>query len=581
MRKTAGILFALLFCLSTLSAEETQYTNYSFARLSYVTGKTFLQRATDLGFEEGTVNMPISEGDRFGTTDGRAEIFLGKGNYVRLNNDTKIDFLKLPKKGYDLVRIRILLGNVYFRVQSLEEEKNIEIHTPDVSFYVLDKGLYRIDVRENNEIELFVYQGMVEAAGETGSVLVKDEQRLETANGRFTSRPTRFYAAAEDSFDRWSEFRDSQIRTRLAETYLPEELEDYENELAENGYWTFIQPYGNVWVPQGIASDWRPYYYGRWTWLSLCGWTWIPYESWGWSTYHYGRWHWGLGHGWYWIPTSIWGPAWVSWYGGYDYFGWAPLSYYGYPGVILNNRYYGRYGGSSYPYNSRALTVIHKNQLKARNVSKSALSRESVRSLGKTRLSSLQQPLRPTASEVTIERTGGKKLLLWKSSRPAEAGKRERPGRDSVRRMESGDSKRIEGKAVRSTRSVQERKIIPKIAEKGNRVGTKKPSAPSRGAIRKGSYGYPSSPKISIKNYPRRIKTRKSSSLLGRIYQSITGNRRVITRRGSSSGSSRVTTSKKSSSRSRSSSASSRKSSSSRSSRSSSSTSSSKVKKKK
>jgi hypothetical protein len=270
----------------------------------------------------------------------------------------------------------------------------------------------------------------------------------------------------------------------------------------------------------------------------------------------------------------------VSWYGGYDYFGWAPLSYYGYPGVILNNMYYSRYRGSSYPYNSRALTVIHKNQLKARNISKSALSRESVRSLGKTRLSSLQQPVKPSTSEVTIERAGGKKLLLWKSRRPAEAGKRERPDRDSVRRTESGDSKRIEEKAVRSTKSVQERKIIPKKAETGSRVGKKKPSAPSSGTIRKGSYGYPSSPKISIKNYPRRIKTKKSSSLLGRIYQSITGNRRVITRKGSSSGSSRITTSKRTSTRSRSSSASSRSSSSSRSSRSSS-TSSGKVKKKK
>nr|MBC8359183.1 FecR domain-containing protein [Candidatus Aminicenantes bacterium] len=233
MRKMAGILIAILFFFSTLGAEETQYTNYTFARLSYMTGKAYIQRAADLGYEEAVLNTAISEGDRIGTTDGRAEIYLGKANYVRLDKDTKIDFLNLPKKGYDLVRIRIWSGNVYINVGSLEEEKDIEIHTSDVSVYVLEEGLYRIDVRQNRETEIFVFEGIVEAAGETGSVLIKDEQRLEASNARFTSRPTPFRAIAEDSFDRWSEHRDSKIRKHLAKAYLPEELEDFEHELAE------------------------------------------------------------------------------------------------------------------------------------------------------------------------------------------------------------------------------------------------------------------------------------------------------------------------------------------------------------
>lgn len=569
MKKIAGILITLLFFLSPLIAEETEYTNYSFPRLSFVTGNTYLQKASDLGYEEGVANMPISEGDRLGTTDGRAEIFLGKGNYIRLDKNTKIDFLNLPKKGYDLVRIRIWSGNVYFHVKFLKEEKNIEIHTSDVSIYVLDKGIYRIDVRqENSETEIFVFEGMVEAAGETGSVLVKAEQRLEVSNARFTSRPTRFYAVAEDSFDKWSEYRDSQVRKHLARAYLPEELEDFEQELAEYGDWVYISPYGYVWVPGGVDQDWRPYYYGRWTWLPLCGWTWIPYEPWGWCTYHFGRWHWRFGLGWYWIPTSLWGPAWVSWYWGYDYFGWAPLSYYGYPGVILNNMYYGRYSRSYYPSNSRVLTVIHKNQLKARNVSKVALSQESVKKLGKISLSSKRLPLRPTASKISAEKLVGKKLMLRKVESSPKPVKSKRLSPTTIGKSEPLDSRKTEKKATQSSRLSQERKVIKK-----------KSSSSSRGSVKKGSYGYPSSPKISIKNYPRKIKTRKSSSFLGRIYKRLTGSSKSISSR-SSRGSTRGTTSRRvsSSSRSRPSSASSRVSSS-RSSRSSSS--SGKVRKKK
>jgi len=164
MRKATGILIALLFFISASNAEETQYTNNSFARLSYVKGDIYVQRSTDLGYEEGVVNMPISEGDRMGTTDGRAEIYLGNGNYVRLDNETKIDFITLPDKTSELIRIRVWTGHIYFRVSGLEEEKSIEIHTPDVSIYVLDNGLYRIDVRQGSETEIFVYEGMLEAA---------------------------------------------------------------------------------------------------------------------------------------------------------------------------------------------------------------------------------------------------------------------------------------------------------------------------------------------------------------------------------------------------------------------------------
>jgi hypothetical protein len=564
MRKITGILIAILFFFSISNAEETQYTNDSFARLSYVKGDIYVQRATDLGYEEGVVNMPISEGDRMGTADGRAEIYLGNGNYVRLDNETKIDFLTLPKKASELIRIQVWTGNIYFRVRDLEEEKNIEIHTPDVSIYVLDNGLYRIDVRQGSETEIFVFEGMLEAAGESDSILINNEQRVEVSTGRFTSQPTRFYAVAEDSFDRWSEHRDSMIRKRMAKAYLPEELEDFEHELSANGDWVYMAPYGHVWVPGGIDPLWRPYYYGRWTWLTLCGWTWIPYEPWGWCTYHYGRWHWRYGLGWYWIPTRVWGPAWVSWYWGYDHFGWAPLSYYGYPGVIINNVYYDRFRGGYYPYNSRALTVIHKNQLKARNVSKVALSQKSVKSLGKISLSRQRLPIRPTASKISVESLGGKKVLLRKKGTSPESEVRKRSSGTTVRKTEAADSNRVGKKTAARVYPSQERKVVKKKSEGEGKISEKNPTYKSRSSIKKDSYSYKSSPKISTKKPSKKITTKKPSSFIGRIYKKISSSSKSV-KRSSSRSPSRGTSSKRvsSSSKSRSSSGASRSSSSS------------------
>ena len=77
--------------------------------------------------------------------------------------------------------------------------------------------------------------------------------------------------------------------------------------LSPYGYWTFVAPYGRVWVP-AVGYGWRPYYYGQWV-LTDWGWTFASDDPWGWAAYHYGRWNWAGGVGWYWIPGYVWAPA--------------------------------------------------------------------------------------------------------------------------------------------------------------------------------------------------------------------------------------------------------------------------------
>ena len=224
-------------------------------------------------------------------------------------------------------------------------------------------------------------------------------------------------ALSEDTFDRWNDYREVLIQKRLARSYLPAELGDFEYELATYGEWVYIPPYGQVWVPGGLGSAWRPYHHGRWLWYPICGWTWLPYEPWGWVTSHYGRWHWRLGVGWYWIPTTHWGPGWVHWYADINYWGWAPLSYYDHPGVIINNIYYDRYPGSDYPHNSRALTVVTKSQLKAKDISKVAVHKDSLEK-ERVRLSQKIPTGSAATTEVDISRLGDKKVI--RTTKPAE-----------------------------------------------------------------------------------------------------------------------------------------------------------------
>ncbi|MCJ7680357.1 MAG: FecR domain-containing protein, partial [Candidatus Aminicenantes bacterium] len=274
MKKSTGFFFCIVFLFSPLTAEDIPYTNGSVARLSCVEGEVFLQRAADMSFEKAVLNMPVTEGDRLGTTDGRAELYISRGKYIRLNHNTKIDILKLPDNSSDLVQIRVWAGSCYLRINHLDQDKGFELHTPDLSAYVLDRGLFRFDIRENQETELFVFQGLLEAALEDGSVMIKADQRLEAIDGRAISDPSKFLSTTEDSFDRWNKQRDYDLGRESDSRYLPEELTDFETELADSGRWDDVAPYGQVWIPFGADMEWRPYYNGRWVWLGLTGWTW-------------------------------------------------------------------------------------------------------------------------------------------------------------------------------------------------------------------------------------------------------------------------------------------------------------------
>lgn len=489
MKKIACLSFILIFSLSVSRADDqARYTNDTFARLSYINGNVYIQRASELDYEEGMVNMPVSEGDRMGTTEGRAEIYMGRGKYLRLDQNTKMDFLNLPKPGNDLVRIQVWRGNIFFSIMSLKKEKAIEIHTDDASLYVLEAGLYRVDVR-GEETEVFVFRGLLEAAGETGSVLIKDAQRLEAIDGHFLGRPSGFAAVADDSFSRWSEYRDNEVRKRMARRYLPEELADFEYELASYGIWTYVFPYGYVWIPGGLATDWRPYWHGRWLWIPACGWTWLPYEPWGWVTGHFGRWHWSVGFGWYWIPTSVWGPGWVHWYQGYDYIAWAPVNYWGRPGVIIDNIYYGHNAGDSSMHGSRALTVIHKDQLRARNISKVALSRDSLKGIGQLSLVKTQPVVRQLNSSTIRLKSPKDSTPLTKKSSSA---------------------------------------IAPKVSDSGV-SGRVKISSPNKAET------------PEVRNIPKtssRTKSKRTSSTLGKITSILSGGKSRATTSGTSKGSS-------------------------------------------
>lgn len=353
------------------------------ARISYVDGGFYLQRAENYDTGEVGVNTPVGTGDSLWTERGaRLEIEFDGLNFLRLDENSRVKFDQLGQG----TRIALEGGSIYLDISNSGQ---LEIGTQFAGVRVLQSGLYRIDLGYSGGLLVSVYEGMAEVTNGAGSITVRSGQQTQVASGRLPGYPGSMSLARRDSFDDFQNARAGSVSYDNNQTeYLPQEVASYGYELNQYGRWQYFSPYGYVWCPAGVVADWRPYRDGYWDYVPRCGWTWISYEPWGWAPYHYGRWDFSLGVGWFWIPGRVWGPAWVSWttYGGY--LGWCPLNYYDRPVVIVNN-YYGGWWGDNWVSNpdSRSWTFIPKESIGNRDIARVAIGENQVRGISRITVS--------------------------------------------------------------------------------------------------------------------------------------------------------------------------------------------------
>jgi len=537
----AFIVLIPLGLLAQSDAASDGYYPWSYARLSYVSGEVFVKRSANLGTEKAEINLALVQGDQLATENGQAEVQLGHRNYLRLDSHSKVEIALLPKEADGRIGIHVLEGNAYLRIGSLSAEKAVEVDTPDASYYVLEEGLYRFNVGQTQQTEALVFEGSLEAAGEAGSVVVRADESIIASNGRMLGDPAPFSSRADD-FDQWNEARDEMEAPQSTNRRLPSDLEDYENELDQNGSWTYEQPYGYVWVPYGVGVDWRPYLYGYWDWYPVIGWTWVSSEAWGWPVYHYGRWSWRFGLGWYWIPDYHWGPAWVHWWWDNNYIGWCPLSWYNRPIVVLNNVFYDRFSGRYFPVNNRALTVVRRNELQSPDLARQALRGVELGRLDRIALTAQQPSFEaglnrgglqaPGAARVFSTRPGIRSEARNFPSGEATSLSRQRPGNAAAPARESGIARSSGSGAVRSERGIH---VYPSSTGAGEQRQTES-----------GSYGGEGRSSRAIRNYPPSsresspARSARSSSLSregGTSSRSVRTYPSRLNREGSSSGS--------------------------------------------
>lgn len=325
----------LLLAVAALASPPALADEFRNARISDVRGSLSVRGPDDDDVSYVERNAVIRHGDVLWTDDdGRAEIELERGAWVRMAEDTKLEVRALPPSA----EFRIWTGSVYLDLSDRVLGQTV-LKTPVGDLELEPNSVARVDLDGAEGARFSLYNGGGRVRTDSGApIRLGAGERLYLDAGRGASEPQRFNRDDLDGFDRYQRDRVDYYINRPLSRELSEDIVGA-RDLNDHGSWVVVES-TRYWRPR-CEPDWRPYSSGYWSYIPGCGYTWIDYSPWGYTTSHYGRWSYLPVHGWLWSPGYRWAPSYVYWSTYGDYCGWAPLDpwdrpcYYGNSGFSL------------------------------------------------------------------------------------------------------------------------------------------------------------------------------------------------------------------------------------------------------
>lgn len=233
--------------------------------VNYVEGKvTVARKDAKSGFLLKGDELEI--GDKVSTaTDGKAEILLNPGSYVRLGGDTDFEFVTTALEN---LKVKINRGTAIFEVIA-DDEFRVAVTTPKADFYVVKSGVYRVDVLGDGAGKIEVWKGLAEIGDGQSAPLKKGQ--TATVNGA-EAIVSKFDRDEKEVFAAWSKERAKDLakinskldRRNLRNSLMSERWSIYNS----YGLWIF-DPFSRGFCFLPFGSGWRsPYGY------------WLGYDIW-------------------------------------------------------------------------------------------------------------------------------------------------------------------------------------------------------------------------------------------------------------------------------------------------------------
>jgi len=221
--------------------------------LNYVEGQASIEGRPVSSKSVG--NTTLQAGEVLATANGRAEVLLTPGIFVRLGDNSTVQMVS-PDLTH--TEIRLEQGRANVEVDQIHPQNTILIDLKNGQTQLLKNGLYAFDANSST-VRVFngqanVYPG-ADAQTNVKPVEVKGDRQL-VLNGE-SLRPQRFNKdqAEADQLYKWSSLRSDYLGQ--ANLSLAEEYAGYPG-FYPGWYWA---GYGYTWLP-GAGLFWNPFGYG-------------------------------------------------------------------------------------------------------------------------------------------------------------------------------------------------------------------------------------------------------------------------------------------------------------------------------
>ena len=128
--------------------------------INAITGQASIHGKGESDWQQLMITDDLQAGDRVRTdTDGRVEILLNPGSYLRVGGDSEVE---LANNSLENLEVRLLRGTAVVEASGVEEAQMlINISTPHARLAIDRQGLYRLNVIPNDATVLIVRKGRV------------------------------------------------------------------------------------------------------------------------------------------------------------------------------------------------------------------------------------------------------------------------------------------------------------------------------------------------------------------------------------------------------------------------------------
>ena len=291
LRLSLALLAVSLTALPALAQDDRDLTSAAAGSVYVVSAKpggvNHVEGSVTIKREDGS-SGPLLKGDFVEVgelvstgTNGRAEVLMNPGSFIRANHNSKFEFLATS---LDDVEVKVSEGAVIFEVFASDDYK-VKLVAGSSTFYLVKTGVYRVDVANAGSARLEVWKGQAQAGNLDADKIKKGRAAVTSGDSVAVSK----FSKNMDEFEKWSKARAKLIakqnKNLAARTLGRRVLNSYRSSLwgcyDSFGLWVYNRrfrtysflPFGWGWrSPYGyrlrtntdicLYPDyfWRPYY---------------------------------------------------------------------------------------------------------------------------------------------------------------------------------------------------------------------------------------------------------------------------------------------------------------------------------